>query len=133
MSRKKSTEILQTVHIFSDSQEAIGILKLGWQPTQHKQTVAEIRHKIQRLEHHNTTVNISWTPGHSNIRGNEEADRLAKEHHGSEAASSIHKTTGFSRFYCDVYIENPEVSSQMGNWQYQSINRSILDDKQVDL
>ena len=30
------------VHIFSDSQSAIGILKLGWQPIQHKQTVAEI-------------------------------------------------------------------------------------------
>ena len=27
----------------------------------------------------NTTVNMSWTPGHANIKGNEEADRLAKE------------------------------------------------------
>ena len=24
-------------------------------------------------------VEISWTPGHANIRGNEEADRMAKE------------------------------------------------------
>ena len=30
------------VHIFSDSQSAIGILQLGWQPTQHKHTVAGI-------------------------------------------------------------------------------------------
>ena len=31
------------VHIFSDSQPAIGILQFEWQQTQHKQTVAEIR------------------------------------------------------------------------------------------
>ena len=67
------------IHIFSDSQSAIGILKLGWQPSQHKHTVAEIKQKIQSLEHKNIMVNISWTPGHANIKGNEEADRLAKE------------------------------------------------------
>ena len=67
------------VHIFSDSQSAIGILKLGWQPTQHKQMVAEIRQKISRLEKKNIKLDISWTPGHANIKGNEEVDRLAKE------------------------------------------------------
>ena len=51
------------LHIFSDSQSAIGILKLGWQPTLHKPNVAEIKQKIQRLEQKNITVNISWTPG----------------------------------------------------------------------
>ena len=51
------------LHIFSDSQSAIGILKLGWQPTLYKHTVAEIKQKIQRLEQKNITVNISWTPG----------------------------------------------------------------------
>ena len=63
----------------SDSQSAIGILQLGWQPTHHKQTVAEIRQKIKRLEQKDIKVDISWTPGHANIKGNEEADRLAKE------------------------------------------------------
>ena len=67
------------LHIFSDSQSAIGILKLGRQPTLHKHTVAEIKQNIQRLEQKNITVNISWTTGHANIKGNEEADRLAKE------------------------------------------------------
>ena len=67
------------LHIFSDSQSAIGILKLGWKPTHHKHTVAEIIQKIQKLEQKNISVNISWTPGHANIKGNEEADRLAKE------------------------------------------------------
>ena len=44
--------------------------------------------------------------------------------------SSIHKTPGFSRFNCDVYIENPGWTT---NKKYQSINRSILDVKLVDL
>ena len=37
-----SSEVL----IFSDSQSAIGILQLGWQPTHHKQPVAEIRQRL---------------------------------------------------------------------------------------
>ena len=69
------------VHIFSDSQSAIGILQLGWQPTQHKHTVAEIRQKIKQLEQKDTKVDISWTPGHANIKGNEEADRVWQKRH----------------------------------------------------
>ena len=50
-----STEIqksqpLLDIHIFSDRHSAIGILKLGWHPTQHKHTVAEIKQQIQHLE-----------------------------------------------------------------------------------
>ena len=67
------------IHIFSDSQSAIAVLELGWQPSQHKHTVAEIKQKIQSLEHNHIMVDISWTPGHANLKGNEEADRLAKE------------------------------------------------------
>ena len=76
---KIGTTNCSDLHIFSDSQSAIGILKLGWQPTLHKHTVAEIKQEIQRLEQKHITVNISWTPGHANIEDNEEADRLAKE------------------------------------------------------
>ena len=49
------------VHIFSDSQSAIGILQLGWQPTQHKHTVAEMRQMIKQLEQRDIKVDISWT------------------------------------------------------------------------
>ena len=31
------------------------------------------------MEKANITIDISWTPGHANIKGNEHADRLAKE------------------------------------------------------
>ena len=41
--------------------------------------MAEIKQKIQRLEQNNITVNISWTPSHANIKGTEEAGKLAKE------------------------------------------------------
>ena len=79
------------IHIFSDSQSAIGILQLGWKPTQHKHTIAEIKQTIQDLKNKNISVHISWTPGHANIKGNEEADRLAKEA-SSEAATMSDET-----------------------------------------
>ena len=34
---------------------------------------------IKQLEQINISVEISWTPGHANIKGNEYADKLAKE------------------------------------------------------
>ena len=34
---------------------------------------------IKQLEQINISVEISWTPGHANIKANEHADRLAKE------------------------------------------------------
>ena len=57
----------------------LGNLKSRRQPTDHKYTVAEIKQKIQRLEQKNISFNISWTHGQANIKGNGEADRLAKD------------------------------------------------------
>ena len=102
------------VHIFSDSQSAIGILKLGWQPTQHKQTVAEIRQKISRLEQKNIKVDISWTPGHANIKGNEEADRLAKE--ASLEAAAMKSDTEVVTM---ADIKQAAVKMGLSQWQRQ--------------
>lgn len=66
-------------HIFSDSQSAIGQLTLGWEASSHKVTVHEVETEIKKLENSNTIVEISWTPGHADIKGNEYADKLAKE------------------------------------------------------
>ena len=54
--------------------------------THHKLAVAEIRQNIKGLEQKNTKVDISSTPGHAHIKGNKEADILAKEA-SSEAAA----------------------------------------------
>lgn len=102
------------IHIFSDSQSAIGILKLGWQPTQHKQTVAEIKQKIQQLEQKNITVNISWTPGHANIKGNEEADRLAKEA-SCEAATMKSET----QVVTIADVKQAAIKMGLSQWQRQ--------------
>ena len=70
---------IKKIHIFSDSQCAIGHLTLGWEAKNHKSTIHETKHDIQRIREAGIEVEISWTPGHANIRGNEEADRMAKE------------------------------------------------------
>lgn len=65
--------------ILSDSQSAVGLLTLGWEATSHKVTVHEVRTELAQLQKIGITVDLSWTPGHSDIKGNELADELAKE------------------------------------------------------
>ena len=45
----------------------------------HQNTLQEVKTIIKQLEQINISVEISWTPGHANIKGNEYADKLAKE------------------------------------------------------
>ena len=78
-STEKDLSITDKLHIFSDSQCAIGHLVLGWEPKSHKATIQEVKEDIKNLEQAGVKVEISWTPGHSDIKGNELADRLAKE------------------------------------------------------
>ena len=70
---------IKKAHIFSDSQGAVGQLTLGWEARAQKSTVKEVKSEIERLEKSGVSVELSWTPGHADIKGNEQADRLAKE------------------------------------------------------
>ena len=70
---------IKKIHIFSDSQSAVGQLVLGWECKSHHGTIHEVKNIIKQLEKANIIIEISWTPGHANIKGNEHADRLAKE------------------------------------------------------
>ena len=65
--------------ILSDSQSAIGHLNLGWEPNAHKYSILDVKASIKNLEKMGTSVEIAWTPGHADIKGNESADKLAKE------------------------------------------------------
>ena len=50
--RQTNTEdqICKEVHIFSDSQSAVGMLTLGWEVAAHKSTVVEVKSDISRLK-----------------------------------------------------------------------------------
>ena len=78
---------LNKVLILSDSQSSIGILTLGWDPTQHKITAKDILTKMELIKRRGIDIDIQWTPGHAEIKGNEEADKLAKE--ASKEAESM--------------------------------------------
>ncbi|MEW8544970.1 MAG: reverse transcriptase domain-containing protein [Candidatus Thiodiazotropha sp.] len=110
----QKSQVISNIHMFSDSQSAIGILKLGWQSTQHKHTVSEIKQKILYLENRNITVNMSWTPGHANIKGNEEADRLAKE-----ASSEAATMTSESQVVTIADIKQAAIKLGLSQWQRQ--------------
>ena len=70
---------IKNVHILSDSQSAVGQLILGWEAKSHQNTLQEVKTIIKQLEQINISVELSWTPGHANIKGNKNADKLAKE------------------------------------------------------
>ena len=69
----------QRIHIFSDSQSAVGQLTLGWEAKSHKNTTKEVKSEISKLHDCDVEIELSWSPGHANIKGNEYADQLAKE------------------------------------------------------
>ena len=75
---KRELNNVKKVHIFSDSQCAIGHLSLGWEAKMHWASIQEVKSDIQRLETSGIQVELSWSPGHSNIKGNEYADQMAK-------------------------------------------------------
>ncbi len=68
-----------TIQVFSDSQSAVGLLTLNWKPDSYTNIIKEILSKINRIEKAGIPVKLHWTPGHSDIEGNNIADRLAKE------------------------------------------------------
>ena len=78
---------ITNVLILSDSQSSVGLLTLGWEPTQHKNTIKDTLKQLEQVKRKGIDIEIKWTPGHAEIRGNEEADRLAKE--ASKEAESM--------------------------------------------
>ncbi|XP_063442764.1 ribonuclease H-like [Mytilus trossulus] len=69
---------IQRIKIFSDSQSAVGLLTLNWAPNSYISVIREIKENIEHLRQKGLNVIVSWTPGHANIAGNDEADILAK-------------------------------------------------------
>ena len=57
----------------------MGQLTLGWAESAQKPTVKEVKSEIEMLEKSGVSLELSWTPGHADFKGNEQADRLAKE------------------------------------------------------
>ncbi|VDI53589.1 Hypothetical predicted protein [Mytilus galloprovincialis] len=74
-----SKEQIDTLTLFSDSQTALGILTLNWKSDSYHQTINEIKGKIKNLNEHGILINLNWTPGHANIKGNDEATPWQKK------------------------------------------------------
>ena len=76
-SHQRHENQIKKLHIFSDSQCAIGHLTLGWEAKIHKATIHETKKDIEKLRESGMEVEISWTPGHADIKGNDQADKMA--------------------------------------------------------
>lgn len=89
--QKASTQFATNIIVFTDNQTAANIVNGKTSLTSRKE-IAEIRKSQQdwksrsRLPHTQSgDIFACWIPGHANIRGNEEADRLAKQ--GAQSAT----------------------------------------------
>ena len=69
----------EEIHIFCDSQTAVGILTLNWTSNHYQDVIKRIKEAMSTLKPRGWKIEIVWTPGHSEVEGNEVADRLAKE------------------------------------------------------
>ena len=104
---------LRKVHIFSDSQSAVGQLTLEWEAKSHRTTTQEVKSEINRLQDLRVEVELSWSPGHANIKGNELADQQAKE--AAQEAKDAEDLQAVSSFG-DVKM----AAKESGNVKWQS-------------
>ena len=69
----------EEIRIFCDTQTALGILTLNWTSNHYQDAIMRIKEAMSTLKSRGWKIEIVWTPGHSEVEGNEVADRLAKE------------------------------------------------------
>ena len=65
--------------ILSDSQSAVGIVSHDWKSSNYTDLIMDIKEHIATLLKNGIQTTVAWTPGHADIAGNEQADKLAKE------------------------------------------------------
>ena len=73
-----STSHTQHLWIFSDNQSAVKRIARPTPGPGFNLVISILKH-ARLLENRGIQLHISWVPGHSDVEGNEHADRLAKE------------------------------------------------------
>jgi len=65
--------------ILSDSQSTVRIVSHYWKSSNYIDLIRDIKEHIASLLKNGIETTVAWTPGHADIAGNEQADKLAKE------------------------------------------------------
>ena len=121
---KARGEGISKVHIFSDSQSAVGQLTLGWEAKSHTTTVQEVIREKQKLEEKKVTVDVSWSPGHADIKGSEYTDKLAKEA-VQEAKDSEQLPAVISLGDKQLQLRNQERKKWQDMWDKSDTGRNL--------
>ena len=95
--------------IFSDSLsalQALGKLKID------HPLLIQIQEVLHKINTDQKEIIFMWVPGHVGIRGNEAADRAAKEALDKKTDSRSHAFFGPKTFNCQICISN--LAERMG-------------------
>ena len=65
----------KTIHLYTDSQYAIGVLSLGWKTKKNVQLINKIKNYMMKF----SDLKLIKCKGHDNISLNERVDKLAKQ------------------------------------------------------
>ena len=95
--------------IFSDSLSALQAL--GKLKTNHPLLI-QIQEFLHKINADQKVIVFMWVPGHVGIRGNEAADRAAKETPDKKTDSRSHALFGYKTFNCQIFISN--LAEKMG-------------------
>ena len=100
------------LRLFSDSQTAIGIITLNWISKNYCDVIRNIKNLIRQLEADGWEITLFWTPGHTDIQGNEVADKLAKE-----AAAEAKELDNSTSVITNQDIKKAARDSILDKWQ----------------
>ena len=75
-----AVENAETTHtwIMTDSQEALKVIRMAGKSSKAVEACQSVRTALARAQEQGRAIHLRWVPAHSSVRGNEEADRLAK-------------------------------------------------------
>jgi ribonuclease HI/ribosomal protein L32 len=125
--QKASTPIFTNIYLCSDSKSSIQVLT-GSRPKNSRGLYILFKQHMENMTRRDITVTLIWTPGHSGIPGNEEADEEARS---AQIADPIQiATTAFHKQKIEQLTTNNwtkiwKTQKKSAGWDYSNVQPQL--------